>query len=359
MGPRPPDERVVRASQLTHVRIPRQLGTMDDRFINRELSWLAFNDRVLAARQRAGHPAARAGEVLRHLLVQPRRVLPGPRRRAEGPGRRRRSRSRRPTGAPPAQQLAEITERAGELVAAPGGRVPRRAGARAGRSRASPSSAGTTSTTPTASGCREIYEQRIFPVLTPLAVDPSHPFPYISNLALSSPRWSSTPTTATTGASPGSRCRPCSRAWSSSTTARFLPVEQLIIAQPAHAVRRHGGRGVRRSFRVTRNADLTLEDEEADDLLEAVEMELRRRRFNRAVRLEVAESDQRRDARAARARARAPPGRRLPPTAARSTSAACGSCTPSIAPISRTGRGRRSRPGASPWPRRPSDRSSR
>ena len=44
------------------------------------------------------------------------------------------------------------------------------------------------------------------------------------------------------------------------------------------------------AFRVTRNADLTVEEEEADDLLEAVEMELRRRRFNRAVRLEVADS---------------------------------------------------------------------
>ena len=44
------------------------------------------------------------------------------------------------------------------------------------------------------------------------------------------------------------------------------------------------------AFRVTRNADLTLEEEEADDLLEAVEMELRRRRFNRAVRLEVADT---------------------------------------------------------------------
>ena len=58
------------------------------------------------------------------------------------------------------------------------------------------------------------------------------------------------------------------------------------------------------AFRVTRNADLTLEEEEADDLLEAVEMELRRRRFGRAVRLEVADDDERRDARAARARAR-------------------------------------------------------
>ena len=67
---------------------------------------------------------------------------------------------------------------------------------------------------------------------------------------------------------------------------RFLPAEQLIAAQlhslfvgmvvEEHAV-----------FRVTRNVDLTLEDEEADDLLAAVEMELRRRRFGRAVRVEV------------------------------------------------------------------------
>ena len=53
-------------------------------------------------------------------------------------------------------------------------------------------------------------------------------------------------------------------------------------------------------FRVTRNADLTLEEEEADDLLEAVEMELRRRRFNRAIRLEVADDVERRAARPAR-----------------------------------------------------------
>ena len=70
---------------------------------------------------------------------------------------------------------------------------------------------------------------------------------------------------------------------------RFLPVEELIIAQ-LHTL--FAGMVIEEaaSFRVTRNADLTLEDEEADDLLEAVEMELRRRRFNRAVRLEVSES---------------------------------------------------------------------
>ena len=72
-----------------------------------------------------------------------------------------------------------------------------------------------------------------------------------------------------------------------------MPVEQVIASQlhsmfvgmvvEEHAV-----------FRVTRNADLTVEDEDADDLLAAVEMELRRRRFGGAVRLEVAGHDQRR-----------------------------------------------------------------
>jgi polyphosphate kinase len=69
---------------------------------------------------------------------------------------------------------------------------------------------------------------------------------------------------------------------------RFVPVEQVIAAQLHHlfvgmVIEEHA------FFRVTRNADLTLEEEEADDLLAAVEMELRRRRFGRAVRLEVQE----------------------------------------------------------------------
>ena len=70
---------------------------------------------------------------------------------------------------------------------------------------------------------------------------------------------------------------------------RFLPVEELIIAN-LHTL--FAGMVIEEaaSFRVTRNADLTLEDEEAEDLLEALEMELRRRRFNKAVRLEVSES---------------------------------------------------------------------
>ena len=72
-----------------------------------------------------------------------------------------------------------------------------------------------------------------------------------------------------------------------SAPGRYLPVEQLIAAR---LDRLFVGMVIEEwaPFRVSRNADLTLEEEEADDLLEAVEMELRRRRFNRAVRLEVA-----------------------------------------------------------------------
>ncbi|MDO8364638.1 MAG: polyphosphate kinase 1 [Actinomycetota bacterium] len=133
-----------------------------------------------------------------------------------------------------------------------------------------------------------VFEQRIFPVLTPLAVDPAHPFPYISNLALSLAAMVSDPDTGERRFARVKVPNVFPRLIALPDGKRFLPVEQLIAAQlhtlfvgmvvEEHAV-----------FRVTRNADLTLEEEEADDLLAAVEMELRRRRFGRAVRLEVQE----------------------------------------------------------------------
>ncbi|MGZ4792725.1 MAG: RNA degradosome polyphosphate kinase, partial [Ilumatobacteraceae bacterium] len=132
----------------------------------------------------------------------------------------------------------------------------------------------------------DVFEQRIFPVLTPLAVDPAHPFPYISNLALSLAAMVTDPDTGDRRFVRVKVPTVFPRLIGLPDGQRFLPVEQLIAAQlhslfvgmvvEEHAV-----------FRVTRNVDLTLEDEEADDLLAAVEMELRRRRFGRAVRLEV------------------------------------------------------------------------
>jgi len=130
------------------------------------------------------------------------------------------------------------------------------------------------------------FEDRVYPVLTPLAVDPGHPFPYISDLALS---------LAINVADPDTGDRRFARLKVPSILprlvempgGRFLPVEQLIAAKLDTLF---VGMIVEEwaAFRVSRNADLTVEEDEADDLLEAVEMELRRRRFNKAVRLEVA-----------------------------------------------------------------------
>lgn len=130
------------------------------------------------------------------------------------------------------------------------------------------------------------FEQRIFPVLTPLAVDPAHPFPYISNLALNLAAMVSDPDTGERRFARVKVPNVFPRLVALPDGKRFVPVEQIIAAQlhqmfVGMVVEEHA------FFRVTRNADLTLEEEEADDLLVAVEMELRKRRFGRAVRLEV------------------------------------------------------------------------
>ncbi len=132
----------------------------------------------------------------------------------------------------------------------------------------------------------ETFEERIFPVLTPLAVDPGHPFPYISNLSLN---------LAVIVREPDADVRRFARVKVPSLLPRFVvlpdgeryvPLEQVIAAHldqlfPGMEIEQH------HPFRVTRNTDLTLEEEEADDLLAMVELELRRRRFGRAVRLEI------------------------------------------------------------------------
>jgi polyphosphate kinase len=133
-----------------------------------------------------------------------------------------------------------------------------------------------------------VFEDLVFPVLTPLAVDPAHPFPYISDLSLNLavrlrdadgdirfarvkippvlPRFIALPS------EPGRD--------------RFVPLESLVAARldrlfPGVETLDH------HAFRVTRNADFEVEEAEADDLLLAIESELSRRRFGRAVRLEV------------------------------------------------------------------------
>ena len=135
---------------------------------------------------------------------------------------------------------------------------------------------------------RERFIEEIFPVLTPLAVDPGHPFPYISTLSLSIAVGLHDPAT---GERRFARVKvpPVLPRFIDLGDRRFVLIDQVIEANldllfsGMEIVDHH-------LFRVTRNADLAIEEDEADDLLLAIEEELRRRRFGEAVRLEVERS---------------------------------------------------------------------
>ena len=137
------------------------------------------------------------------------------------------------------------------------------------------------------------FERRVFPVLTPLAVDPGHPFPFISDLSLNLAVLMRDPSDGEIRFArvkvPNTLDRWVPTGALDTHEVRFVALDDVIAAHlgtlfPGMELLEH------HAFRVTRNADLTLNDEEAEDLLTAVEMELRRRRFQGAVRLEVADS---------------------------------------------------------------------
>src|SRR6478735_1033177 len=272
--------------------VPRPIGDLDldelrkspERFINRELSWLDFDARVLALAADRHQPLLERAKFLAIFSQNldeffQVRVAGLKDQVAAGLGKTTAD------GRSAVHQLAEIRERLGGLSAMAEAIfsdeiVPALA-----------------ETGIVFSGfddldqddrkyLDEVFEERIFPVLTPLAVDPGHPFPYISDLSLN---------LAVVVHDPVSGDRRFARVKVPNLLPRFVvmpdgerfvPLEQVIAA---HLDVLFPGMepGVHYAFRVTRNADLTLEEEEADDLLEAVELELRRRRFGRAVRLEV------------------------------------------------------------------------
>ncbi len=134
----------------------------------------------------------------------------------------------------------------------------------------------------------ELFNKRIFPVLTPLAVDPSHPFPYISGLSLN---LAVIVKNATTHEEFFARVKVppvLSRFVETSNQGRtrFIPLEDLISAHlsslfPGMVIEDHY------TFRVTRNQDLELDEDETEDLLSSLEQELLRRRFGPPVRLEI------------------------------------------------------------------------
>ncbi len=138
----------------------------------------------------------------------------------------------------------------------------------------------------------EYFRAQVFPVLTPLAVDPSHPFPYISGLSLNLAVLVRDPS------GPGGATERFARVKVPNNVTRFvdvkdpraasayLPLEDLIAAQldmlfPGLEIVEH------HLFRVTRNTDIEVEEDRDEDLLQALERTLTRRRFGPAVRLEV------------------------------------------------------------------------
>lgn len=254
-----------------------------EHYLNRELSWLAFNKRVLAQARDESTPLL---ERLRFLGIWGRNLDEFFQVRVAGlknqisTGRS----ARTPDGMTPAGALAairdEVDRQSKRVTKVYGGLLDQLAAegievlqwddlSRSDRKALSSE-----------------FEDRLFPMLTPLAVDPGHPFPYISNLSVS---------LGVILRDPVDHNRRFARLKVPDVFGRyvrlpdgdrFVLVEDLIVA---HIDQLFPGMEVQETiaFRVTRNADLEIDEDEASNLLSAIELELRRRRFQRPVRLEL------------------------------------------------------------------------
>jgi polyphosphate kinase len=134
----------------------------------------------------------------------------------------------------------------------------------------------------------KLFQDRIFPVLTPLAVDPSHPFPYISGLSLNLAVIVKNPETQEEffARVKVPEILPRFIATAKTRSTRFISIEELIAINlqelfPGMIIEDHY------TFRVTRNQDIELDEEETEDILLSLEAELSRRRFGPPVRLEI------------------------------------------------------------------------
>jgi polyphosphate kinase len=134
----------------------------------------------------------------------------------------------------------------------------------------------------------QLFRDRIYPVLTPLVVDPAHPFPYISGLSLSLAVMVADPRTGVTMFA-RVKVPPLLPRFLTVGKYRFVPLEDVIAA---HLNELFVGLDVleQHAFRVTRTRDLEVDEDVTEDLMQSLERELLRRRFEPAVRLEVEES---------------------------------------------------------------------
>ena len=260
---------------------PRLPGS---RLLNRELSWLDFNERVLAMAEDATLPllervkfaAIFAGNLDEFFQV---RVATLRRQELAAPG------LRSPDDVDAPTLLARIAERTHGLARRHARLFTRELKPQLAaedihvlRWRQLPDAVRTE-----LSGT---FVERAFPVLTPLAVDPGHPFPYISNLSLNLAVWIRDPAGGGTRFARVKVPPLLDRFVTAGSPSTLVPLEDVIAANlsllfPGMEILAH------HPFRVTRAADIELDDDAADDLLRALEAELRRRRFTPAVRLEV------------------------------------------------------------------------
>jgi polyphosphate kinase len=255
-----------------------------DRYFNRELSWLQFNSRVLAQAEDQSLPLL---ERVKFCAIHSQNLDEFFQVRVAGLKEKIEASKAAPSvdGRTPAQQLHEISieveaQHNRKQAVLENELLPHLAAEGLGLT-------DTRSLGPDDAKFLEgEFEHRLFPILTPLAVDPGHPFPYISNLSLNlgvrlrDPR---------TGVARFARLKV------PTTFGRFvfLPDGERFVALE-HLIAEHLDKlfpgmdilefGV---FRVTRNADLAIDEREADDLMSAVELELQRRRFRNVVRVEV------------------------------------------------------------------------
>ena len=264
-------------------------------FVNREISWLAFNERVL---DQAVHPSWPLLERLKFLAIHASNLDEFFMIRVSGLHEQLEVRliEATPDGLSPRDQLTgigQIARKQMETAATLLSRDLLPALAEQGihlRTWASLD-------TDTKRRARHYFRQAVFPVLTPLSVDPGHPFPFLSNLSLS---------LAVEARDPETKERRFARVKVPESLPRFialdgletadgvpdgshhdfLPLEQLIAAHlddlfPGMEILGH------HPFRVTRDMDLDILEDEAHDLLSVVDREVRRRRFGACVRLEV------------------------------------------------------------------------
>jgi polyphosphate kinase len=252
---------------------------------NRELSWLAFNERVLAEAadervpllERLKFLAIFSGNLDEFYMV---RVAGLRRRVAAGGG------ARGEDTMLPAEQLAAINAEVGRLLTRRHALLTetllpalRERGVRLATMDALDARAWDT--------VDRVFESEVFPVLTPLAVDPSHPFPYISNLSLSIAVEMRDPVSRSEHFARVKVPRSLPRWIATGNTHEFVPLEQLIGANlgalfPGMEILRW------HTFRLTRYSDLELgQIDQPEDLLASIEEQVFRRRFGEVVRLEV------------------------------------------------------------------------